>query len=496
MNDKRAMDDMLVLLPGITGSILQKNGNTIWGPVPQSIIGYIESLFSPSGGWSFDDLRVVDDDPTVDDLRDGIQATALVPYTLIPGLDCFDGYTGLTRQLYGTFDLTRGDATGEGGPPANYFEFPYDWRRDNRVSARRLKSLIDRELPRWRKLRDYPDAKAILIGHSMGGLVARYYVECMGGFENTRAIITFGTPHRGSVQAIDYLVNGYRKLGLRISTFTELMRSFRSVYQLLPIYECVSEKDPAGNPVWRRVAEASLPNIKEQWAKDALEFHREIERCHNENKDLDEYDVKILPVIGWGHTTLQSARHLDGSVEVGTELPPAVEDERRQRRHGQGVLTDGDGTVPRVSAIPIELYDRETQWWPWNQKHATVQNNSTLLGNAAQILSAWEGHVGIPARDIGAPLEKNRINLEVDDVYLASEPVSIKVAASTSPEPTSVVAEIESRPQGATETKARHLTLRGDAWTSEERLPTGAYRVTVRLEGASVAPVSDVFEVA
>ena len=496
MSRKLAMNDMLVLLPGITGSILKKNGNTIWGPVPQSIVGYIESLFGPSGGWSFDDLRVVDDDPMVDDLGDGIQATGLVPYTLIPGLDCFDGYTGLTEQVYDTFNLTRGDATREDGPAANYFEFPYDWRRDNRASAHRLKRLVDRELPKWRKLRNYPDAKIILIGHSMGGLVARYYVECLGGFENTRAIITLGTPHRGSLQAIDYLVNGYRRLGSRLSTFTDLMRSFRSVYQLLPIYECVSEKDQTGNPVWRRVVDTSLPNINEQWAKDALEFHREIERCHGKNKDLDEYDVKILPVIGWGHTTLQSARHFSGSVELGTDLPPAVEKERRLPEHGQGVLTDGDGTVPRVSAIPIELYDKETQWWLWNQKHATVQNNSTLLGNAAQILSAWEGQIGRPARDVGAPLEKNRIDLEVDDVYLATEPVSIRVAATTSPEPTSVVAEIESRAQGATETKVLRRRLQGDAWACEERLPAGAYRVTVRLEGVSVAPVSDVFEVA
>jgi hypothetical protein len=107
MSRKLAMNDMLVLLPGITGSILKKDGNTIWGPVPESIDGYIESLFGSSGGWSFDDLRVVDDDPTVDDLGDGIQATGLVPYTLIPGVDCFDGYTGLTRQVETSKNLGR-----------------------------------------------------------------------------------------------------------------------------------------------------------------------------------------------------------------------------------------------------------------------------------------------------------------------------------------------------------------------------------------------------
>jgi hypothetical protein len=181
---------------------------------------------------------------------------------------------------------------------------------------------------------------------------------------------------------------------------------------------------------------------------------------------------------------------------MGTELPPEVDDERRLPGHGPGVLTDGDGTVPRVSAIPLELYKKASQWWPWNQKHATVQNNGTLLGNAAQTLSMWQGQIGKPARGVGAPFETNRIDLKVDDVNSATEPVSVRVTATTNPEPTSVIAEIEPRAQGITETKVVRLRLQGDAWTCEERLAAGAYRVTVRLEGVSVAPVSDVFEVA
>ena len=452
--------------------------------MPQSIIGYIESLFDPAGPWSLDDLRVVDDDPEADDLGDGIQASGLVPYTLVPGLDCFDGYTGLTSQLRNTFDLRVGDVASE-GPPANYFEFPYDWRRDNRASARRLKRLVDRELPKWRKFRDYPDAKLILIGHSMGGLLARYYVECLEGFKDTRAIITFGTPHRGSVKTIDYLVNGYRSLGLRLATFTELMRSFRSVYQLLPIYECVLENGQSANPVWRRVAEITLPKVNQTWAQEALDFYRKIEKGHEANKNLDEYDVRLLPVIGWGHTTLQSAKNLGHSVEVGTELPPAVDK----------VLTDGDGTVPRVSAIPIELHHKTEQWWPWNQKHATIQNNETLLGNTTQILSVLQGRLGQPARGPGATPEPNKIDLNLEDAYLSSEPVLIRVTATTRPEPRAVMAEIAPLAKGG-QIRTISLKSEGNVWTCAELFAAGAYRVKVRLEGVNIEPVTDVFEVA
>jgi purine-nucleoside phosphorylase len=37
-----------------------------------------------------------------------------------------------------------------------------------------------------------------IVGHSMGGLVARYYIENLGKDENIRRLITIGTPHWGS----------------------------------------------------------------------------------------------------------------------------------------------------------------------------------------------------------------------------------------------------------------------------------------------------------
>jgi len=37
-----------------------------------------------------------------------------------------------------------------------------------------------------------------LIGHSLGGLVARYYIQKLGGAEKVHTCITLGTPHRGT----------------------------------------------------------------------------------------------------------------------------------------------------------------------------------------------------------------------------------------------------------------------------------------------------------
>ncbi len=37
-----------------------------------------------------------------------------------------------------------------------------------------------------------------VVGHSLGGLIARYYVQRMGGHEHVRTLITLGTPHAGT----------------------------------------------------------------------------------------------------------------------------------------------------------------------------------------------------------------------------------------------------------------------------------------------------------
>ncbi|MGN9759334.1 esterase/lipase family protein [Streptomyces sp. SD31] len=37
-----------------------------------------------------------------------------------------------------------------------------------------------------------------IVGHSLGGLIARYYVQCLGGDRRVRTLVTLGTPHSGT----------------------------------------------------------------------------------------------------------------------------------------------------------------------------------------------------------------------------------------------------------------------------------------------------------
>ena len=47
-----------------------------------------------------------------------------------------------------------------------------------------------------------------VIGHSLGGLIARYYVQRLGGHERVHTLVTMGTPHAGTYTA--YMLLPYR----------------------------------------------------------------------------------------------------------------------------------------------------------------------------------------------------------------------------------------------------------------------------------------------
>jgi hypothetical protein len=283
---------------------------------------------------------------------------------IVPGLWGIDGYSGITKMITARFDLVPGET---------YIEFPYDWRRDNRVAARALRRVADEKLHAARQ-RD-PDAKLILIGHSMGGLVARYFLECLDGWKDTRMLITFGTPHRGSLNAVDFLTNGFvKKLGpLKIADLTRLLRSLTSVYQLLPTYPCV---DLGEGGEYALVADASdsLAGVDAPRARAAADdFHGAIDT----GVGAHEYGVYDLhSVVGITQGTKQSVR-LDGGKVVCEELY-------------KGTDLGGDGTVPRLSATPAETDGLHPVYQPMYSadRHAALQNADPVQTQLYGILTA------------------------------------------------------------------------------------------------------------
>lgn len=452
--------DIVVLLPGITGSVLERNGREIWGT---SAGAMFRGLLS--GGQIVRDLALANDDPDADDIGDGVQATRLVnDVHLFPGLWTIDGYTKVARQLRMRLRLE---------PQTNYFEFAYDWRRDNRVAARKLQ----RDCAVWlaRRRKDYPDARIILIAHSMGGLVSRYFLEVLGGWRDTRALITFGTPYRGSVSALETLVNGVRKLGLL--DLTDLARSFTSTYQLLPIFPCLANGD---GELFRLSEAAEIPRLN-QGQRDrvlaAERFHREIEKAADSNQTSVGANVTryaIRPVVGIDQPTSQTAIKAGDGIEL--------------LRSRLGADEGGDGTVPRVSATPIETGEAQAIFVA--TRHGSLQNADAVLAHVHGVLTAPRDLDRV--RAVGAPVT---LSLDIDGIFASREP--LRFAARPSVEAVPLEAVIESV-DGSVPQRVVPLPPSDEPWLHMEvsPLPPGVYRITVRGEPTQVEPVSDIFGVA
>lgn len=455
-----AFPDLVILLPGITGSVLTNaKGKDVWGASAGVVWRAITSL-----GGSITGLELADDQ-----VDDGVTATRLVPdVTVVPGLIKIDGYSRVSEYLVKQLGLVEGQ---------NFHAFPYDWRRDNRISAKRLESQAMSWLNHWRASSGHADAKLVLIGHSMGGLISRYFIECLGGWQHTRTLMTLGTPHRGSLNAVGFLANGMKKgigpLGLDLSP---LLRSLTSVYQLLPIYPCVS----VGGAALQRVADAAaantLPHVDAQRAQAARAFHQEIQDAQAANAKQEPYarsGPTLVPVVGIEQPTAQSAR-VDG-------------DKVTMLNTYDGQDMGGDGTVPRVSATPIELGEAKREVYA-AETHGAIQNADGTLANLKGVLTRDK----IDFRKFQRAEDAAMLRLELDDVVLPGEKLKLRVRPSDGNPKLRVT--ITPSDGGA----AIDAPLRRDAeprWQSAEfALAPGVWRVTAHGDGAS--PVSDLVVVA
>ncbi|MEU6239660.1 MULTISPECIES: alpha/beta fold hydrolase [unclassified Streptomyces] len=70
----------------------------------------------------------------------------------------------------------------------NYSPLTCDIRTAAELLARHVEEICERTGSR----------RIDIVGHSLGGLIARYYVQCLGGDLRVRTLVTLGTPHAGT----------------------------------------------------------------------------------------------------------------------------------------------------------------------------------------------------------------------------------------------------------------------------------------------------------
>jgi len=154
-------------------------------------------------------------------------------------------YDGLEAKLRATgYHAGSWDRPGGAG---EYFYFPYDWRQSVETSGRRFSRALE-ELYR----RMPPDTPpAVVLGHSLGGLVARYALMygdvalgesgplppvTWAGGSRIGTLFLVATPNKGTFTALKYLEKGsfYR---WHIGAFSPgMLFTFRSVFDMLPAH--------------------------------------------------------------------------------------------------------------------------------------------------------------------------------------------------------------------------------------------------------------------
>ena len=219
----------VILIPGAFGSRLhdRDSGEELWPGAWWRI------LFS-----SYPELAIELDPATGQPLPSRLQARGVAEQAF--GRDFY-------RPILDTLVRHGGYVRAEPGRPAKpgerrVYVFAYDWRQDNVQSARQLHALIEAVRA------DYgdPALRVDLVAHSMGGLIARYYLRfgtrdvldgeaeqvTMDGSARVRKLVLLGTPNLGSVSSLHAFLSG-EAVGLRRIAPTTLA-TMPSAYQLFP----------------------------------------------------------------------------------------------------------------------------------------------------------------------------------------------------------------------------------------------------------------------
>ncbi|MFD5871080.1 alpha/beta fold hydrolase [Streptomyces sp. NPDC060322] len=314
--------DIAVIVPGILGSTLVRGRNRVWGK------GHVFGNLHRLGSRLTSELSLPTEafhDPA-EGYDDGIRADdTLKSLSILPGFVAMDGYDQLVRHLRDGF---RDD-------PEAVHEFPYDWRQSNEYSAKRLRDYVHMLLIRRRAR--FPDAKAVLIGHSMGGLVARFFSECLDEQRHVRRVVTIGTPFQGSLKALTVLANGFVRLGTAKFSLGELARSLPSVAELLPVFDCFGPSADQLVAPYDRAGASRVPGLPEAAVARSRAFHEQMALAVAEDReDRPPYHALLSH---WQVTDLWAFADDRGEVRP----QPSI-----------GFDNGGDGTVPRCSATPPE----------------------------------------------------------------------------------------------------------------------------------------------
>ena len=181
-----------------------------------------------------DDLSLPIDALPITENRDELMAYSI--YESVAGVKFYGSILDILQTAGG---YQMGDINNP-KPGDTLFVYFYDWRRDNVEAAAGLGRAIQQIKSRLKN----PELKFDIVAHSMGGLIAQYYLKygsedvlsegadhpvTYAGAPNLGRLVLVGTPLRGTMHAFRTL-----QAGISRTLSPEVLFTMPSLYQLLP----------------------------------------------------------------------------------------------------------------------------------------------------------------------------------------------------------------------------------------------------------------------
>jgi pimeloyl-ACP methyl ester carboxylesterase len=407
----------IIVIPGLLGSKLveRSSGNIAWGA-----FGLGHANPNTEAGARLIALPM-DKGKKLSELKDGVvSAGALdrVVYNFLGFPMQLNAYFNILRTLGvgGYKDQTLGEAGAidYGDRHFTCFQFDYDWRRDIVENAQGLDRFIKektryiREETEKRYGIKLEKVKFDIVTHSMGGLIARYYLRYGGtdlpgngslpevtwaGARTVDHLVMIAPPNAGSLDTLHYLINGFRPEQFFPHYSATILGTMPSVYELLPRSRHNALLDEQGQPVvdifdpglWQHnrwgladpeqdaVLAVLLPDIKEP------EKRREIAVDHQRKALLRAKQfTTALDVPAEPPATLKILLIAGDSEETGKTA--TIDESGKVSTIDSG---SGDGIVLRSSALMDERVN--------NNRRARL--DSPIQWN--QVLFLHSDHLGI-----------------------------------------------------------------------------------------------------
>ena len=363
--------------------------------VPGVIASYLRNRDANKEVWpNFLEMFTSNNDEYLDELILPVSGAPyelnIEPYDIFRKVSDYDFFQGLITELENNGYEEENDL----------FVFPYDWRLDiDYLSGHGAADNPDTLSNKIQYVLEQTHASKVdIIAHSMGGLIAKRYVQVFGA-SLVDKFIDIATPHLGSPKTFKILACGddldMKKLtfGLNTERVMTISQNFPSIYQILPSALYFDPLDVDYNAYI-----ADIHDIDNNGIKGNLDYGQSLALMVNKGRNydllisnetlhgaIDNYSpqtegVPTYNIVGCGQATL-------GKI--------LVLNKEKSGRYSYGLkYIEGDSTVPLKSA---EYLISKKVYYVNNTEHAYLSSANGVRQLVASILKGEQDDFDLAA---------------------------------------------------------------------------------------------------